>query len=59
MRASSKTFSRPSDKKDALDKSGTVIAHAVKSLRLRRTTLAEKMRKYQIDRDPDSRPASD
>jgi sigma-54 specific flagellar transcriptional regulator A len=36
---------------DALDKSGGVIAHAAKSLGLRRTTLAEKMRKHNIDRD--------
>ncbi len=36
---------------DALDKAGGVIAHAAKSLGLRRTTLAEKMRKYNIDRD--------
>ena len=35
---------------DALDNSGGVIAQAAKSLGLRRTTLAEKMRKYQIDR---------
>lgn len=43
---------------DALEKSGGVIAHAAKSLGLRRTTLAEKMRKYQIDRDTNSTPAS-
>ena len=43
---------------DALDKSGGVIAHAAQLLGLRRTTLAEKMRKYQIDRDPDTTPAS-
>jgi len=43
---------------DALDKSGGVIAHAAKSLGLRRTTLAEKMRKYQIDRDTNTTPAS-
>jgi len=36
---------------DALEKSGGVIAHAAKSLGLRRTTLAEKMRKYNIERD--------
>ena len=35
---------------EALDSSDGVIAHAAKSLGLRRTTLAEKMRKYQIDR---------
>ena len=43
---------------DALDKSGGVIAHAAKSLGLRRTTLAEKMRKYRIDRDSDTSAAS-
>jgi len=43
---------------DALEKSGGVIAHAAKSLGLRRTTLAEKMRKYQIERDPNT-PATD
>ena len=35
---------------DALDNSDGVVAHAAKKLGLRRTTLAEKMRKYQIDR---------
>jgi sigma-54 specific flagellar transcriptional regulator A len=40
---------------DALDKSGGVIAHAAKSLGLRRTTLAEKMRKYNIDRDTNTK----
>ena len=35
---------------NALDNSGGVIAHAAKSLGLRRTTLAEKMRKYHIER---------
>lgn len=43
---------------EALDKSGGVIAHAAKSLGLRRTTLAEKMRKYHIDRGPSSTSAS-
>ena len=43
---------------DALDRSGGVIAHAAKSLGLRRTTLAEKMRKYQIERDSDTTSAS-
>ena len=43
---------------DALDKSGGVIAHAAKSLGLRRTTLAEKMRKYNIERDSNSTPSS-
>ena len=42
---------------DALDKSGGVIAHAAKTLGLRRTTLAEKMRKYKIDRDTDTSTA--
>ena len=41
---------------DALDKAGGVIAHAAKSLGLRRTTLAEKMRKYNIDRDKTQKP---
>ena len=36
---------------DALNNSGGVIAHAAKSLGLQRTTLAEKMRKYHIDRN--------
>lgn len=35
---------------NALDNSGGVIAHAAKSLGLRRTTLAEKMRKYHIEK---------
>jgi sigma-54 specific flagellar transcriptional regulator A len=35
---------------EALDNTDGVIAHAAKSLGLRRTTLAEKMRKYNIDR---------
>ncbi len=35
---------------EALDKNDGVIAHAAKSLGLRRTTLAEKMRKYNINR---------
>jgi len=35
---------------NALDNAGGVIAHAAKSLGLRRTTLAEKMRKYHIER---------
>ena len=38
----------------ALDNSDGVIAHAAKSLGLRRTTLAEKMRKYQIERPSSS-----
>ena len=36
---------------EALNKSDGVIAHAAKTLGLRRTTLAEKMRKYNIDRE--------
>ena len=43
---------------EALEKSGGVSAHAAKSLGLRRTTLAEKMRKYQIERDPNATTAS-
>ena len=35
---------------EALDNTDGIIAHAAKSLGLRRTTLAEKMRKYNIDR---------
>ncbi len=35
---------------DALDNTGGVVAHAAKTLGLRRTTLAEKMRKHHIDR---------
>ena len=38
---------------NALNKSGGVIAHAAKSLGLQRTTLAEKMRKYHINRSHD------
>lgn len=38
---------------EALNKSDGVIAHAAKVLGLRRTTLAEKMRKHNIDRAPD------
>jgi sigma-54 specific flagellar transcriptional regulator A len=37
---------------EALNKSDGVIAHAAKTLGLRRTTLAEKMRKYNIGREP-------
>jgi sigma-54 specific flagellar transcriptional regulator A len=36
---------------DALDNTGGVVAHAAKTLGLRRTTLAEKMRKHHIDRN--------
>ncbi len=38
---------------DALNNTGGVISHAAKSLGLRRTTLAEKMRKYHIERTSD------
>jgi len=43
--------------KQALDESGGVVAHAAKKLGMGRTTLVEKMRKYQLQRDepsPDS-----
>ncbi len=36
--------------KQALDESGGVVAHAAKSLKMRRTTLVEKLRKYGIQR---------
>ena len=39
--------------KEALNNSGGVIAHAAKTLGLRRTTLAEKMRKYHIEKQPE------
>lgn len=39
---------------DALDNTGGVIAHAAKTLGLRRTTLAEKMRKHHIDRSSEN-----
>lgn len=38
---------------DALNDNDGVIAHAAKTLGLRRTTLAEKMRKYHIDKTAD------
>lgn len=38
---------------EALNNSGGVIAHAAKTLGLRRTTLAEKMRKYHIEKRPE------
>lgn len=38
---------------DALDNTDGVISHAAKTLGLRRTTLAEKMRKYHIDKSQD------
>ncbi|RXR02664.1 sigma-54 dependent transcriptional regulator [Pseudoxanthomonas composti] len=37
--------------KEALERSGGVVAHAASLLGLRRTTLVEKLRKYGIDRD--------
>ncbi len=43
---------------DALDNTGGVVAHAAKALGLRRTTLAEKMRKHHIDRNPESESAA-
>lgn len=39
---------------EALDNTGGIVAHAAKNLGLRRTTLAEKMRKYHIDRTPEN-----
>jgi len=36
--------------KQALDESGGVVAHAAKCLKMRRTTLVEKLRKYGIQR---------
>jgi len=39
---------------DALDNTGGVVAHAAKTLGLRRTTLAEKMRKHRIDRNTEN-----
>ncbi len=36
--------------KQALDESGGVVAHAAKRLKMRRTTLVEKMRKYGLHR---------
>jgi len=39
---------------DALDNTGGVVAHAAKALGLRRTTLAEKMRKHRIDRNSEN-----
>lgn len=43
----------------ALECSDGIIAHAAKSLGLRRTTLAEKMRKYSIHRNTDSQDLPD
>jgi sigma-54 specific flagellar transcriptional regulator A len=39
--------------KQALDESSGVVAHAANKLKMRRTTLVEKMRKYGIQRDVD------
>jgi len=39
--------------KQALDEAGGVVAHAAARLRLRRTTLVEKLRKYGISRNVD------
>ncbi len=39
--------------KQALDDSAGVVAHAANKLKMRRTTLVEKMRKYGIQRDVD------
>jgi sigma-54 specific flagellar transcriptional regulator A len=36
--------------KQALDEAGGVVAHAAERLRLRRTTLVEKLRKYGLSR---------
>ena len=38
--------------REALERTEGVVAHAAQLLGLRRTTLAEKMRKYGIDREP-------
>ena len=43
---------------EALENSSGVISQAAKSLGLRRTTLAEKMRKYQIERDSNDNEVS-
>ncbi len=40
--------------KQALDDSGGVVAHAAKKLKMRRTTLVEKLRKYGLQRSPDA-----
>ncbi|PHS27230.1 MAG: sigma-54-dependent Fis family transcriptional regulator [Methylophaga sp.] len=39
--------------KQALDDAEGVVAHAAEKLKMRRTTLVEKMRKYKIQRDSD------
>ncbi|WP_255722506.1 sigma-54 dependent transcriptional regulator [Ectothiorhodospira lacustris] len=40
--------------RQALDRSGGVVAHAAKLLGMRRTTLVEKMRKYGVQRDDEA-----
>jgi len=40
--------------KQALDDAGGVVAHAAKRLKMRRTTLVEKLRKYGLQRQADS-----
>jgi len=40
--------------KQALDDSGGVVAHAAKKLKMRRTTLVEKLRKYGLQRTPEA-----
>ncbi|RMD78388.1 MAG: hypothetical protein D6809_05935, partial [Gammaproteobacteria bacterium] len=42
--------------KQALEDAGGVVAHAANRLRLRRTTLVEKMRKYGLSRDDAAGP---
>ena len=37
--------------KQALDEAGGVVAHAAKRLKMRRTTLVEKLRKYGLQRN--------
>ncbi|WP_233671498.1 helix-turn-helix domain-containing protein [Luteimonas cellulosilyticus] len=37
--------------REALDRSDGIVAHAAQLLGLRRTTLAEKLRKYGIERE--------
>jgi sigma-54 specific flagellar transcriptional regulator A len=39
--------------RQALERSGGIVAHAATLLNLRRTTLVEKLRKYGIEREPD------
>ncbi|MES9912919.1 MAG: helix-turn-helix domain-containing protein, partial [Candidatus Sedimenticola sp. 4PFRAG1] len=40
--------------RQALDESGGVVAHAAKRLKMRRTTLVEKLRKYGLQRGQES-----